>query len=41
MTTRARYARWAAPGAASCGAAGKTAFLTTRPATAPYNSMSW
>jgi hypothetical protein len=39
-STPARYAPSDAPGAVSCGAAGKTVSLTTRPATAPYNSTS-
>ena len=40
-TTPAPSAPSAAPGAASCGAAGKTAPPMTRPATAACNSMSW
>ena len=39
-TTHARSAPSAAPGAASSGAAGKTAPLTTRPATAACNATS-
>jgi hypothetical protein len=39
-TTRARYAPSAAPGAVSCGAAGKTVSPTTPPAIAHCNAMS-